>query len=105
MLPPLLPCSFPLLLPPLPLPPPPPPSTSPSLHFPLHLPLPYPLTGKSDPFCRLGILPLKYQDSHQLKHKNKNLDTWQKEGMVKEVVTTTVKPATLTPEWGERFEL
>jgi len=79
-------------------------STSCPPSFPLlPLPPPHPLPGKSDPFCRLGILPFKYQSSHQVKHKN--LESWQKEGIVKDVVTTTVRPATLTPEWGEHFEL
>jgi len=59
--------------------------------------------GKSDPYCRIGILPQKHQSSHLV--KNKSLVVWQKEGLVKEVVSTTVREATLTPKWDEHFEL
>lgn len=37
--------------------------------------------------------------------KNKNLVDWEREGLVKEVATTSVKPATLNPTWNEDFEL
>ncbi len=59
--------------------------------------------GKSDPYCRLGIL----QEAHMNKSvvKEKDLEVWQKEGLVVEIKATSIKKATLEPEWNEEIEL
>ena len=58
-----------------------------------------PPVGKSDPYCRMGILSRMHQDSSAV--KKGNLLDWEKEGLVKEVVNTAVKVATLSPVWNE----
>ena len=56
-------------------------------------------TGLSDPYCRLGILNEKHQEKSVVKHKD--LEEWQRERLVESLAATTVKPATLEPEWNE----
>ena len=51
----------------------------------------------------LGILNEKYQDKHIVKHKN--LENWQKDGLLEIVAGTSVKQETLEPEWNEVFYL
>lgn len=51
----------------------------------------------------LGILNEKYQDKHIVKHKN--LENWQKDGLLEIVAGTSVKQETLEPEWNEEFFL
>lgn len=59
--------------------------------------------GKSDPYCRMGILSRAHQSSSIV--KKSNLLEWEKEGLVNEVATSSVKEATLSPVWGEVFVL
>ena len=59
--------------------------------------------GKSDPYCRLGILNQKHLDTELV--KTKDLENWQKEGMVSEIMATSTKLATLNPDWNEEVEL
>ena len=62
-----------------------------------------PPPGLSDPYCRLGILPREHENSRAVQQKR--LMDWQKERLVGEIASTTVKPATLEPTWNEDFEL
>ena len=59
--------------------------------------------GLSDPYCRLGILNEEHQEKHVVKQKD--LEDWQKDRLVESVSRTTVKPATLEPEWNEDIYL
>ena len=59
--------------------------------------------GKSDPYCRLGIINQEHLDASIV--KNKDLVHWKKEGLVSEVATTSIKLATLDPDWNEELEL
>jgi len=34
-----------------------------------------------------------------------DLHNWEEDGIVKEIVATSIKPATLEPEWNEELEL
>ena len=60
------------------------------------------LKGKSDPYCSLGILPKKHLDTQVM--KNGSLEDW-KEKLLGQVKKTSVKMATLEPEWNETLEL
>jgi BAI1-associated protein 3 len=59
--------------------------------------------GKSDPYCKITILPRSHQNSPQVRQKN--IDDWKKTSLVKDVLHTTVRPETLNPIWNEHFEL
>ena len=61
------------------------------------------LPGKSDPFCRVGLLNEKYCNKEIV--KKKDLQDWKEARMIGEIKTTDVKPATLEPEWNELVEL
>ena len=61
------------------------------------------LLGKSDPYCRLGILNQEHLDKNIV--KTKDLADWLKEKLVQKIETTTIKLATLDPDWDEEFEL
>ena len=58
--------------------------------------------GSSDPYCRLGIISQADLDSSRVKD---GLEDWQEDGFVDNVVNTTIKQATLEPEWKEELEL
>ena len=60
-------------------------------------------TGKSDPYCRLGILNKAHLESHLVKHKD--LVDWKTEGWVSKIGSTSIKLATLNPDWNEEVEL
>ena len=51
----------------------------------------------------MGILSRAHQSSSIV--KKSNLLEWEKEGLVNEVATSSVKEATLSPVWGEVFVL
>ncbi|KAL5473217.1 hypothetical protein EMCRGX_G027670 [Ephydatia muelleri] len=57
--------------------------------------------GKSDPYCSLGVLPRRHQESQV--QKGGNLEDW-KEKLLGQVKKTSVKMATLEPEWNETLE-
>ena len=61
--------------------------------------------GKSDPYCRLGLLKTAHIDEEIVKHKN--LLDWNDNGMIgqDQLRTTSSKPATLEPEWNEMIEM
>lgn len=59
--------------------------------------------GKSDPYCRIGIINEEHLESHLVKHKD--MMVWKREGWMGEVKTTSIKLATLDPDWNEEFEL
>ena len=59
--------------------------------------------GLSDPYCRLGILNEEHREKHVVQHKD--LEEWQRERLVESIAGTTVKPATLEPEWDEDIRL
>ena len=61
------------------------------------------IIGLSDPYCRLGILNEEHREKHIVQHKD--LEEWQRERMVESIASTTVKPATLEPEWDEDVRL
>ncbi len=61
------------------------------------------MSGKSDPYCQLGILNESHLESHLVKHKD--LVDWKKEGWVDKIVNTSIKLATLDPDWDEELEL
>ena len=56
-----------------------------------------------DPFCRLGILNEMHQEKSTVKQKD--LEHLKIEGLVEDIVCTTVRKATSEPEWNEEFEL
>lgn len=60
-------------------------------------------TGLSDPYCRLGILNEVHREKNTVKQKE--LHHWKKEKLVRSVLSTKVKQATLEPEWNEDFNL
>ena len=59
--------------------------------------------GLSDPYCRLGILNEEHREKHIVQHKD--LEEWQRERLVESIASTTIKPATLEPEWDEDIRL
>lgn len=61
--------------------------------------------GKSDPYCRLGLLNEKYCNEEIV--RNKDLLDWSEAGMIGDgqIKTTTIKTATLEPEWNELVEM
>ncbi len=63
----------------------------------------FPILGKSDPYCRLGILNQAHLETSLVKHKD--LVDWKKEGWVSDIVSTSIKLATLDPDWDEALEL
>ena len=60
-------------------------------------------SGKSDPYCRLGILNQAHLETNLVKHKD--LVDWKKEGWVSDIASTSIKLATLDPDWDEELEL
>ena len=61
------------------------------------------LVGLSDPYCHLGILNEAHKEKNTVKQKE--LQQWKKEKLVRSVASTKVKQATLEPEWNEDFYL
>ena len=61
--------------------------------------------GKSDPYCRLGLLKEKHLKTDIVKQKN--LSDWNDAGMVGQgqFNVTSVKLVTLEPEWNELIEM
>ena len=61
--------------------------------------------GKSDPFCRLGLLKEAHLNTEIVKQKD--LSDWDKDGMIGrgQFQVTSVKPETLEPEWNEMIEM
>ncbi|KAL5473219.1 hypothetical protein EMCRGX_G027672 [Ephydatia muelleri] len=59
--------------------------------------------GKSDPYCVVGIISESYRNDE--KAKKGHLVKWKKGGLEVNVFKTTVKLATLEPQWNEYFEL
>jgi hypothetical protein len=51
----------------------------------------------------LGVLNASNREKSIIKQKD--LEHWKKEGLVKNTVSTTVRRATSEPEWNEEFEL
>ena len=61
------------------------------------------IAGLSDPYCRLGILSEENREKHVVHHKD--LEDWQREKLVESIASTTIKSATLEPEWNEEVRL
>ena len=60
--------------------------------------------GKSDPYCQVGIIHQKYLEKNVV--KTKDLVNWEKEGMMSsDIHRTSIKLATLDPDWNEELEL
>ena len=61
-------------------------------------------SGKSDPYCVVGIISENEKDSEKV--KTGNIMNWVKEDASSaNVFRSTTKPATLEPVWNEEFEL
>ena len=57
---------------------------------------------KPDLQCQLSLLPRRYYE--RVTVGTRPMEEWQREKLVTEVLKTTVKQATLEPQWGEQFE-
>ena len=62
-----------------------------------------PFSGLSDPYCILGILNRSHLEDKVV--KKADLLKWKENGLVGELVQTTVREKCLNPEWDEKFEL
>ena len=62
-----------------------------------------PTPVKPDLQCQLSLLPRRYYE--RVTVGTRPMEEWQREKLVTEVLKTTVKQATLEPQWGEQFEL
>lgn len=60
--------------------------------------------GKSDPYCILGIFQLSDMELEGATVSKKNLEDWQNENIVKNIVQSSTKPATRQPQWDEKYE-
>ena len=64
-------------------------------------------TGRSEPFCRLGLLKDSEQNRYTDIVKTKNLLEWKSEDLVTDDKVYDTKPAAncQEPEWNQEFEL
>lgn len=51
----------------------------------------------------MGVIHETHRDKSIVKQKD--LEHWRSEGLVENVVSTTVRKGTLDPEWNEEFEM